>query len=344
MKRYIHKFNNQEEHDNIYNSENYLEPWIATINDIVTYNKKEQPGPGPDVDDNDYKNIPGSIIYDTGTEFKAISPDKWDNSLGTAVAVVVIPASHTESGKCVGVSTKYMNFNSPTIGSESTSSLNFFNVFNGTNQAKNTYQTILTLKDINGNVVNLTDTSKTYRMFSDKYEGGYENNPSYINIISPYMADGTKNPEYPLISGKELSDTLADLYYDRWPDDEGNSSVKYTETGSTTTNIWDPATTVCKRYNAGNWYLPSITELGYFMASVIKIGNAFGKIYNIWNYDISANLTSNTCVAPLNGTSLSSYRRLALGSSGKIITQNNFQINTQIRAFKEFEINNDEKL
>lgn len=344
MKRYIHKFNNQEEHDNIYNSENYLEPWTATISDVVTYNKKEQQ---PEVDD-DYKNIPGSIIYDTGTTFKAISPNKWVNSLGTPVAIVVIPASHTESGKCVGVSTNYMNFNSPDIGSTSKANISFYNMFNISNRSKELYQTRLELKDLDGNVVDLTNSSKTYRMFSDKYEGGYENNQNYINIISPYMSDGSKNPEYPLVAGypspyaysKELSDALADLYNDRWPGDY-SYGIKYSETN--TTRIWDPAATVCKRYNDGNWYLPSITELGYFIASIIKIEYAFNKIYNNEGYT-NTNLTSNTCVAPLSGTSLSSYRRLALGSSGKIITQNNPTINTEIRAFKEFEINNDKEL
>ena len=269
---YLHLFENRTAHDTVYNGGGYKEPWSAYIKDdkLVTYNK----GIG-------YKNIVGSIIYaESNGTLKATSKEKWNSSLGTPVAVVVIPASHMSDGKCRGVSLCNMSYKTPqtgTLGIVDTDAET-----NGTNLVWGARRT-----DVDGltnytSVKTIDGTNSSGYFPSDLFDGDYGSGATdATKCVSPYNDDGSQNPAY-LTAGQVLADmdgkvnteVLVNL-----------SAIKDTYSDGSFENIEAnyPAAFACHLFSTqgtsqGDWYLPAVGELGYLCTRVKKINESLAAL------------------------------------------------------------------
>jgi hypothetical protein len=304
---YLHLFDTKSAHDAVYNGEGYNEPWVGyiTADTTVTYNK---------VAVIDYKNIPGSIIYaESNGTLNATSKDEWNASLGTPVAVVVIPASHMPDGKCRGMSLCNMSYVTPQEGTLGTGNDNA--VTNGTNfrwgvggtdvAGLTNYQSLMfsdgqtsrgnrhfpsdlykgmSTIEIIGNgtypitvIDNTVDTETSWWSEigegEDPWDGPYE--PPFA--ISPYASDGSQNPSY-LTAGQALADM----------DGKANtevlvnlSAIKDTYSSGAFANDAAnyPAAFACHLFSTigteqNQWYLPALGELGYLYTRVKKINES----------------------------------------------------------------------
>jgi len=264
MGKYLHSFGTKSAHDAVYNGDEYHEPWVAYIevNQLVTYNK--------------VKTKVGDIIYYDGTSLKFTNKDEWSASLGTPVAVVVIPASHMSDGKCRGMSLCNMSYKTPQTGALGTGNANAST--NGTNLTWGVEGT-----DVAGlaNYTNVKtiDGTNDYGYFpSDLFDGGYYSIATDTQkIVSPYNGDGTQNSAY-ITAGQALADM----------DGKANtevlvnlSAIKDTySSGAFANNTANyPAAFACSLFSTvgtsqGDWYLPAIGELGYLYTRVEKINES----------------------------------------------------------------------
>ena len=106
---------------------------------------------------------------------------------------------------------------------------------------------------------------------------------------SPYAADGTPNPLYRATSysGGSINDNALNYFDGRHQTDvilEARGAKDY-ETWKPDADTPEdfPAASCCDMYHTvgtsqGDWYLPSIAELGYVVARLNKISNAMSKI------------------------------------------------------------------
>lgn len=271
--KYLHKYDTKAAHDAVYNGSGYQEPWVAYIDDTdeVTYNKFI-----------DYKNIPGSIIYHDGNKLKAISKDRWDSSLGTPVAVVVIPASHMPDGKCRGMSLCNMSYITPqtgtlgigtTLDQATTNGTNLMWGVNGTDVDNMTNYT--TVKTTSG-------TNSTGYLSSDLFDGGYYSDATDVQkCVSPYNNDGSKNSEY-FTAGQALADmdgkTNTEVLVNA-------SAIKDTYSSGAFDNVQAnyPAAFACHLFSTigtrqNQWYLPALGELGYLYTRIKKINESLAAL------------------------------------------------------------------
>lgn len=202
------------------------------------------------------------------------------------IGIVVVPASHTTDGTVRIASVKYMDYNSAD-GADSA-----VNMYWGYNQAVVDASTLsdkivtyvqgtttVSLADYSNFAT--TDTKITFFENTDDL-GTYYNWDSQLDgrIPSPYNTDGTQNT---------LWDTAGQILIHR----DGKAltqAIKNKTTwniGDTITNAYNnanmyPAAFSCLNYNVasdyfdgafsqGNWYLPSIAELGYLIARFKEI-------------------------------------------------------------------------
>ena len=233
--------------------------------------------------------------------------------LYTPIGIVVVPASHTDDGTAKIVSLRVMSKETPNTGSQitySTESLRFGDTeyplnnysyhyyYPFINDGSSEFDTIQTIKgwdrnsndgssvlssDITIGVQNPYDVlSSYYNEFSD----------NRLRVPSPYLNDGNKNPIY------HSTENSGNMYSDM--DGKGNTKIILDidnsnstdwQTASTIQNIDDnqyihPAAQCCWRYhtfgtNQGDWYLPSIGELGYLVCRIGNIKNSLDKFSKI---------------------------------------------------------------
>ena len=307
---YLHLFNNRTDHDAVYNGEGYKEPWVGyiTADTTVTYNKVI-----------DYKNIVGSIIYaESNGKLKATSKDEWNSSLGTPVAVVVIPASHMPDGKCRGMSLCNMSYVTPQTGTLATYQNSGDETANGTNlmwgvnstdvAGLTNYQSLMfsdgqtsdgskffpsdlykgmSSIEIIGDgtypvtvIDNTVDTETAwwYEIGEGGEWGGTTGEPF---VISPYTSDGSQNPAY-ITAGQVLSDM----------DGKANtevlvnaSAIKDTYSSGAFENVQSnyPAAFACHLFSTigtvqNQWYLPALGELGYLYTRIKRINESLAAL------------------------------------------------------------------
>ena len=229
------------------------------------------------------------------------------------IGIVVVPASHTTDGTVRIASVKYMDYNSAD-GADSA-----VDMYWGYNQAVVDASTLsdkivtyvqgtttVSLADYSNFAT--TDTKFTFFENTDD-PGTYYNWDSQFSgrIPSPYNTDGTQNT---------LWDTAGQILIHR----DGKAltqAIKNKTTwniGDTITNAYNnanmyPAAFSCLNYNVasdyfdgafsqGNWYLPSIAELGYLIARFKEINatrQAVGadSLYDHWFWSSSESDQAN---------------------------------------------------
>ena len=321
MEQYLHLFETKAAHDAVYNGEGYNEPWVGyiTADTTVTYNKFI-----------DYKNTPGSIIYakSNGT-LKATSKEKWNSSLGTPIAVVVIPASHMPDGKCRGASLCNMSYVTPQTGT--------LDKDNGTALLWGTQGLDVTQLTNYTSVQGLSKLEYFGYFPSDIYNDGYYRD-STPKLVSPYASDGSQNPAY-LTAGQALADM----------DGKANtevlvnmSAIKDTYTSGAFENIAMnyPAAFACHLFSTigteqGDWYLPSMGELVYIWVRGKAINESFAAIGNSGAVQVNQDiLSSSTEYSGVYPWSVNTTMGTASTENPKSTTTGS----TQVKAFAAFDI------
>lgn len=205
----------------------------------------------------------------------------------TPIGVVVIPTSHDVygTGECAVISLNGMSYSTPDVGCSGTSHQS---MYWGGGMSFNTQLPNLTRVNIIGAASAQTDTITTSNccyLPSDSFTGttcvkdenaNYESTETTDCGPSPYLTDGSRNPQYYDTSVSSLN-ALADF------DGTGNTVVLLDlatgqsdwQTADTITNKsssgYTPAACCCWRYSTvgtsqGDWYLPACGELGYVCA------------------------------------------------------------------------------
>ena len=264
-------------------------------------NHKDALTPVPGVDSSQCGDI---CVYDTNKSSLAIIKEaEWSASaypIATyvPVGIVVVPASHGhyENGKCAIMSLNHMNCDTPTTGGAS--QYMYWGV-NGTD-----INTLPNLDEVpyvgsNGNVGDTIIGTSGYAYLPSDYSGftkvanPYDNGTNYYYndsdkyIPSPYMNDGSFNPNYSMTgSPSSTSNCLADF------DGYGNTKKILEVRGTKDYSSWTPsvgteadypAASCCDMYSTvaipqGSWYLPSAGELGYVCVRRQALDNSLNKL------------------------------------------------------------------
>lgn len=249
------------------------------------------------------------------------SPSKYPSDIYSPIGIVVIPSLHDVygDGSCSIVSLKYMDIKTPDTGSSIYNSISVggwdydipnlinykvFNITNNTSDGSINGTTGLTDKDgefpsdNNSGIMCMHDNVAYYKGATGKY------------IPSPYLNDGGINPGYyqktsPSNAGNSLSD------FNGLGNNEAMISLATQQPNwKTDDSIIDnypqgyyAAACCCWRYhtegtNQGDWYLPAIGELGYFIARFNKIlttANQLSSYYgNVIDYSLINAFISST--------------------------------------------------
>ena len=248
------------------------------------------------------------------------SADKYPIDTYVPIGLVVVPGSHNVygDGTCGVMSLNHMNCSSPTTGG---SAQNMYWGVYGTD-----IDTLENLDEVpyvgsNGSVgdtvigvtVNayLPSDHSGFTKVANPYDPGtkYYYNDSDKYIPSPYMNDGTFNPNYSMTgSPSSAANCLADF------DGKGNTQKIIEVRGSKDYSSWTPSATTqadypaascCDMYftqgtNQGDWYLPSAGELGYAVVRQQAINDKINEL-------VSAGITSANPVQLTSCWSSSEY-------------------------------------
>lgn len=249
----------------------------------------------------------GDIIYVANGEKKWVAKDEWNDSLGTPIGVCVIPASHCDNGENgIMMSLANMSLKTPEVGSLAVDAINGDNYMMwgkyGTDLPLTNFTQVPSYDpsvgieastismDGNGHLpsdffplhddtcVMSNDGIAGYDM--TKGDDGIYQSADLICVPSPYMPDGSKCEKY-------FQGALSDM------DGKANTQVILNAIGSqylggaTVENVQDayPAANCCSRFHTegtsqGDWYLPSIGQLGYLYVRVNKINEALVALGN----------------------------------------------------------------
>ena len=215
----------------------------------------------------------------------------------TPIGIVAVPSSHTDEGRPRIVSLAEMNCDTPDIGSVTSRQNMYWGGFNYTVTdlpTKNQYPHLSNLSE-DGSVIYYTDFCY---LPSDNWSGRTDNPLNslegfYYNystkMCSPYKEDGSKEPRY--FDESNTGNVLAD--FDGKSNTEkilavDNSISTTWQTASTISNEGSnqyvhPAAQCCWRYHTegtkqGDWYLPSVGELGYALARKGSINLAINTL------------------------------------------------------------------
>lgn len=259
MAKYLKKFSSESEYNSYINGDNVYLPNVSLIGTSdVRYN--------PIVIE------AGNIVYYNGSALKFCKPTDWSSSLGTPVAVVVVPNTHTPdcTVRCIAVkgvspdgSQANGNFEMEWGPMETDTGLpnltqvpNYDNTVGGTIYAEeNGY--LSSNKGFTGST-DCLDSNLKY----------FDTSGSFIP--NPYLPDGSPNSDFRNTS-IVTNNACADF------NGASNTSVLV---GLSTAYT---AANACHLYStsgisAGNWYLPAMGELAYIMPRWNEIQNALNAV------------------------------------------------------------------
>lgn len=211
------------------------------------------------------------------------------------IGVVAIPASHMPDGKTRMMSTRWMYTVKPKSGTDFPQFMQLGEY--GEVSGLSGFSEIPTIQSAENQIIEDKDEKAFLPSNSSEFSG--ISNPSdsgtkwsrkkWCEIApSPYASDGTPNPLYRATeySGGTINNPLSDF------DGRGNTDKILKARGERDYGTWKPsqyvpedfpAASVCDMYytvgtKQGDWYLPSCGELGYVVARLEDIDNAFRKI------------------------------------------------------------------
>lgn len=247
--KYLKLFKTQSEYDSYVNGENIFElPNTAYIRETdVTYFRPYIP-----------PSQVGDVAYWNGSSIKTVSLDRWNESMGTAVGVVVIPSNFLPDGKARIIALNQSN-TSKAWGNEGTDISDLVNY----KRLPITDNVGSTTTGSNSNGYLPSDKFSSSQSFVDPLAKYYYLTIETGNLIpSPYLSDGTLNPEYMKtidgynnalsdFNGKSNTDILVGLSSDY---EAANHAKDYTIDG----------------VSGIDWYLPACGELGVMLA---RLGN-----------------------------------------------------------------------
>ena len=243
---------------------------------------------------------PGDIVclpqYGTTRLYIGLDRYKANKSAYLPIAIVVVPASHTENGTVRCMSLVPMDKNTPEEGGNMYSKCAYGNGDIGVSYASVVANaggttTISYLEEAQFASDIIYNASR--RSTTDEYVA-YDNWGGDNRIPSPYNIAGGKNPLYfdtqsctSDMDGKGNTQRMLDLATESGFDWSGTIP-----TNVDTANCFQAAF-CCNRYhtdgtNAGDWYFPSIGELGYLRARYLRIQEALNEIPNAARSDRSA--------------------------------------------------------
>ena len=216
----------------------------------------------------------GNIVYYNGSKLKFCKPTDWSSSLGTAVAVVVVPNTHTPDGTVRCMAVKGVNPD----GSQETSNV----AMEWGPMETETPLPNLTQVPTWDNTIGGTIGTNGYAYLPSNNNNGQftgatdclDSNLHYIDgspyLPNPYLPDGSPNPNF-----RDTTQILANACADF--NGASNTSVLV---GLGTEYS---AANACHLYSTdgistGNWYLPACGELAYIMPRFNEIQNALDTV------------------------------------------------------------------
>lgn len=237
----------------------------------------------------------GSLAIIKSAEWSA---SKYPIATYVPVGIVAVPASHGHyaDGKCAIISLNHMNCNTPTTGGSV--QYMYWGVY-GTNIESLPNLGQVPYVGSNGNVGDtvigvsgyayLPSDYSEFTAVTNPYDNGtnYYYNNSNKYIPSPYMNDGTFNPNYSsTTSPSSTANCLSDF------DGYGNTQKILEVRGNKDYSSWKPtynaqadypAASCCDMYSTvgipqGNWYLPAAGELGYVCVRRQALDNSLNKL------------------------------------------------------------------
>lgn len=250
----------------------------------------------------------GDVVLVNNKTLKKITvkPDKLEKykNTHTPIGIVVIPASHNIYGteECGVISLKYMRCDTPDEGGDkqyigwgqedvNTELPNLYNVANY-GSMDGDIQDALQSPISDGSLPTDFNTGKESKTEGLKYCDSTYSSNGYIP--SPYLTDGSRNPDYydttistkanamADFNGKENTEKLCELVTKQ--SDWRTDSTITDSSGSG----YSPAACCCWRYhtlgtNQGDWYLPACGELGYAVTRKNTIDRTVTAINKIWS-------------------------------------------------------------
>lgn len=233
------------------------------------------------------------------------SADKYPIDTYVPIGLVVVPGSHNVygDGTCGVMSLNHMNCDTPTTGGAYQGM--YWGVYGTDIDTLENLDKVPyvgsngsvgdTVIGVTGNAY-LPSDHANFTAVTNPYDPGtkYYYNDSDKYIPSPYMNDGTFNPNYSMTgSPSSAANCLADF------DGKGNTQKIIEVRGSKDYSSWTPSTTTqadypaascCDMYftqgtNQGDWYLPSAGELGYAVVRQQAINDKINEL-------VSAGITS----------------------------------------------------
>lgn len=249
------------------------------------------------------KAVAGNVcMYDTTNDKLVIANDwnvsKYPINVYIPIGIVAVPASHNHyaDGKCAIMSLNHMRYDTPTIGGAIRRMMwgvNGTDIETLTNLNQVPY--IGTDGVIGDTVIGQTAWGRlpsdhsSFTAVTNPYDEGtnYYYNKRYY-IASPYMNDGSFNPNYSLTDSPSSNlNCLADF------DGYGNTKKILEVRGSKDYSSWlptnvkedYPAASCCDMYSTvgipqGSWYLPSAGELGYTVPRRQALDDCLTKLKN----------------------------------------------------------------
>jgi hypothetical protein len=263
MAKYLKKFSSESEYNSYINGDNVYLPNVSLIGtDDVRYNPI-QPVPVE----------AGDIVYYNGSALKFCKSADWSSSLGTPVAVVVVPEGHTPDGTVRAMAVKGVNAD----GSSATTNVDMEWGPRGTDTGLPNLNRVPTWNNTVGGSVGNADyaflsSNKGFTGSTDVLDSSL----NYYNtegpfLPNPYLPDGSPNPDYRNTVEATAANACADF------DGSGNTSV-LVGLGSAYS-----AANACHLYSApgivaGEWYLPAAGELGYMIPRFNQIQSSLSTV------------------------------------------------------------------
>ena len=263
-----------------------------------------------DADDSPYLPV---VCYDKNEDKNIIITDltSADTENLVPIAIVVIPADHDVygTGECCAMSLAYMDYENPETGNlDNVDSIHMYwgpstEMSNIPILKKAVHYGTMDMPP-KATIQGITNDTSNNMIPSDKWSGyTYEKDLStkWYNYSdanryycpSPYLTDGTRNPEYYMTSGSYSDNILADFNGKQYTDIAmklltGQSGWENADTivNSTSTGYY-PALACVYRFHtegtkSGDWHLPSAGELGYVGARFKKIDDTVDYINEIF--------------------------------------------------------------